>query len=381
MDANGGQGISIRIYYRTRISIAFAVRSVDPYVQVGTIRKVAAHRCIFNSYGICYNLSICYVSEAFDKTKFVVANHKRTIHCMQPFLQMGIGAVTAVAVSLVFILQSSFGESRHILSIIGAIAILVASLYVLRTRLIRWGNRSRLLKYHQGLASFGLCLVLIHSSVKPETWHSWLTFGLAWLNLGTGVAVSLTKAQFRRILLRCHLVLAPILLIAVLVHGREKLDHDEFFPLTQIHDVPCVQCHTPKPLVFDMDGTLEDELTVDENLSGNLQWEFEVRGIPISQDATVAAKREALEWLINDLNNRRKYIVRKEAQRLNIYADSVYKTYTCRTCHVHDTPDIQFAHEVHGVSVYDRCLDCHQTELHGMRYGKQRSGWEYDPNW
>ena len=142
---------------------------------------------------------------------------------MQQFLQMGIGVLAAVAVSVVFILQSSFGESRHTLSIIGAIAIVIASLYILRTRLFRWGNRSRLLKYHQGLASFGLCLVLIHSSVKPETWHSWLTFGLAWLNLGTGVAVSLTKAQSRRILLRCHLALAPILLIAILVHGRENL--------------------------------------------------------------------------------------------------------------------------------------------------------------
>ena len=92
---------------------------------------------------------------------------------MKPFLQMGIGAAAAVAVSVGFILQSNFGESRHTLSIIGAIAILIASLYILRTRLIRWGNRSRLLKYHQGLASFGLCLVLIHSGVKPETWHSW----------------------------------------------------------------------------------------------------------------------------------------------------------------------------------------------------------------
>ena len=328
-----------------------------------------------------YNLRVCYVSEETVKIKFVVAKHKRTTFGMQPFLQMAIGVLAAVAVSVVFILQSSFGESRHTLSIIGAIAIVIASLYILRTRLFRWGNRSRLLKYHQGLASFGLCLVLIHSSVKPETWHSWLTFGLAWLNLGTGVAVSLTKAQSRRIVLRCHLALAPILLIAILVHGREKLEHDEFFPLTEEHDIPCAKCHTSKPLVFSMDGESESELNVDETLSGNIQWEFEVRSIPISQHATVATRREASEWLITDLNNQRKYIVRKETEGLNIYADSVYRTYTCRTCHVHNTPDIQFAHEVHGVSVYDRCLDCHQTELNGTRYGKQRSGWEYDSNW
>ena len=303
---------------------------------------------------------------------------------MQPFFQMAIGVFAAVIVSLVFILEFSFGDARHTLSIIGAIAIVIASLYILRTRLFRWGNRSRLLKYHQGLASFGLCLVLIHSSVKPETWHSWLTFCLAWLNLGTGVAVSLTKARIRRILLRCHLALAPILLIAILVHGREKLEHDEFFPLTAEHAIPCAQCHTSKPLMFRMGGEHENELNalnVDENLSENIQWEFEVRGMPISQYSNVAMRREASEWLITDLNNQRKYIVRKETEGLDIYADSVYRTYTCRTCHVHNTEDIQFAHEVHGVRVYDRCLDCHQTELNGKQYGKQRSGWEYDPNW
>ena len=300
---------------------------------------------------------------------------------MQPFLQMAVGVLAAIALSLVFIFQSSFGESRHILSIIGAIAIVIASLYILRTRLFRWGNRSRLLKYHQGIASFGLCLVLVHSGVKPETWHSWLTFCLAWLNLGSGVAVSLTKARARRILLRCHLVLAPILLVAILVHGREKLEHDEFFPLTEEHDITCVKCHTPNPLVFRMDGGFESELNVDEDLSWNIQSEFQVRGVPISQHSTVAVKKKASKWMITDLNNRRKYIVRKEEEGLDVFADSVYRTYTCRTCHVHDTPDIQIAHEVHGVLDYDRCLGCHQTELNGTRFGKQQARWEYDPNW
>ena len=300
---------------------------------------------------------------------------------MQPFLQMAIGVLAAVTVSLVFIFQSGFGDSRHTLSIIGAIAIVIASLYILRTRLIRWGNRSRMLKYHQGISSFGLCLVLVHSGIKPETWHSWLTFCLAWLNLGSGVAVSLAKAGVRRILLRCHLVLAPILLIAVIVHGREKLEHDEFFPLTAEHDIPCAQCHTSNPLMFHMGGELEREFKVDESLSSDIQWEFDMRGIPISQNTTVATKRVASEWLITDVNNERKYIIKKGEEGLEIYSDSVYRTYTCRTCHVHNTEEIQFAHEVHGVSVYDRCLDCHQTEFNGTRYGKQRSNWEYDPNW
>ena len=35
----------------------------------------------------------------------------------------------------------SFGEARHTISIIGAIAIVITSLYLLRSRWIRWGNR------------------------------------------------------------------------------------------------------------------------------------------------------------------------------------------------------------------------------------------------
>ena len=300
---------------------------------------------------------------------------------MNPFIQMAIGIAAAVAVSLAFILQSSFGEVRHTLSIIGAIAIVIASLYVLRTRLIRWGNRSRWLKYHQGLAAFGLCLVLIHSSIKPQAWHSWLTFSLAWLNLGTGVAVSLTRAQTRRLLLRCHLALAPILLVAILVHGREKLDHDEFFPLTQEHDIPCVKCHTSDSLLFRMDVVFQNEVGKGARLSEDVQWEFGVRGIPISQNATVSMKEKGHKWLITDGENKQRYPVRKEAGQFNIYTASIYKTYTCRTCHVHNTPEIRFAHEVHGVSSYNRCLDCHQTVIHDKEYGKQKVDWEYDPNW
>ena len=134
---------------------------------------------------------------------------------MKVFIQIGHGIVGAAVISGLCIYQAgSFGEARHTISIIGAIAIVIASLYLLRSRWIRWGNRQTWLKYHQRLASLGLCLVLYHSAFQPLARHSWLTFLLALSNLGTGIAVSLTARKTRQILLRCHLILAPILLVS-----------------------------------------------------------------------------------------------------------------------------------------------------------------------
>ena len=306
---------------------------------------------------------------------------------MNPFIQIAYGVTAAVVVAVVSISspfglwQSGFGEVRHTLSIIGAIAILIASGYILRTRLFRWGSRQTWLKFHQRLASFGLCLVVIHSAVRPLAWHSWLTFALALLNLGTGIAVSLTARRARRILLRVHLALAPILMVGIIVHGREKLDHDEFLPLTQVHDVPCVRCHATDSKLFSFDAGLQNEFDKADKLPEDVQWEFDIRGIPISEDTGILMKKKDSEWLMTDTKNGRKYFVKKEASQLNIYTDVSYRTYTCRTCHVHNTPEIQLAHEVHGVSLYDRCLDCHQTVYNDKRYGRQQVDWDYDPNW
>lgn len=306
---------------------------------------------------------------------------------MNPFIQIGYGVAVAVIVAFVSIMspfglwQSGFGEVRHTLSIIGAIAILTASGYILRTRLIRWGNRQTWLKFHQRLASFGLCLVVIHSAFDPLAWHSWLTFILALLNLGTGIAVSLTSRRARRILLRVHLALAPILMLGIVVHGREKLAHDEFFPLARVHDIPCVRCHADDSRLFSFDAGLQKEFDKADRLPEDVQWEFDIRGIPISEDTGISMKTKGSEWLMTDTKNGRKYFVRKEASELNIYTDLNYRTYTCRTCHVHNTPEIELAHELHGVSLYDRCLDCHQTVYNDRRYGRQQVDWEYDPNW
>ena len=301
---------------------------------------------------------------------------------MKVFVQIGHGVIGAAVISFLCIWQAgSFGEARHTISIIGAIAILIASLYLLRSRWIRWGNRQIWLKYHQRVASLGLCLVLFHSTFQPLAWHSWLTFLLALSNLGTGIAVSLTARKTRQTLLRFHLILAPILLISIVFHGQAKLDHDEFFPLTDAHDVPCAKCHTSEPLLFHVDVALKQELDTSETIPDDMLWWFLQHEIKIPQTAKISIKEVGNVWTIGDKENRRSYHVKKTTEQLALYADTPYRSYTCITCHEHNTPEIISAHELHGVSDFHRCLVCHQTEIGGIRYGRQRLNWDYDPNW
>ena len=302
---------------------------------------------------------------------------------MKVFIQIGHGIVGAAVVSFFCIWRAgSFGEARHVISIIGAIAILIASLYLLRSRWIRWGNRQIWLKYHQRLASLGLCLVLFHSAFQPLAWHSWFTLLLALSNLGTGIAVSLTTRKTRQVMLRCHLILAPILLISIIFHGQAKLDHDDFFPLTDVHDVPCARCHTSEPLLFLVDATtLQQELDTSETIPDDIQWWSSQHDIKVSQTSKVFIKEAGNVWTIADEENRRTYHVEKTADKLALYADLPYRSYTCITCHEHNTPELISVHEVHGVADFHRCLVCHQTEIDGTRYGRQRVDWDYDPNW
>ncbi len=301
---------------------------------------------------------------------------------MKVFIQIGHGIIGAAVISFLCIWQAgSFGEARHTISIIGAIAILIASLYLFRSRWIRWGSRQIWLKYHQRLASLGLCLVLFHSAFQPLAWHSWLTFLLALSNLGTGIAVSLTARKVRQTLLRIHLILAPILLISIVFHGQAKLDHDAFFPLTDVHDVPCAKCHTSEPFLFHVEATtLQQEMDTSDTIPEDIHWWFLQHDVKIPDTAKVLIKKIGNAWTINDKENRRSYNVKKKIDQLALYADSPYRSYTCITCHEHNTPEIISAHELHGVTDFHRCLVCHQTEINGIRFGRQRFDWDYAPN-
>ena len=299
---------------------------------------------------------------------------------MKVFIQIGHGIVGAAVISGLCIYQAgSFGEARHTISIIGAIAIVIASLYILRSRWVRWGNRQTWLKYHQRLASMGLCLVLYHSAFQPLVWHSWLTFLLALSNLGTGVAVSLTARKTRQMLLRCHLILAPILLVSIVFHGQQKLEHDEFLPLTDAHDVPCARCHTPERFLFRVNTTLPEDLDTSATIPEDLHWWFLQNERRVPTTAPIAIKERGNAWTVTDTEDGHTYHVRKVADQIAVYADSDYRSYTCLKCHVHNTEEIQLAHELHGVSDAQRCFVCHEAEINGKTYGRQRFNWEYAP--
>lgn len=301
---------------------------------------------------------------------------------MKVFIQIGHGIVGAAIISGLCIWQAgSFGEARHTISIFGAIAILIASLYLLRSRWIRWGNRQTWLKYHQRLASLGLALVLLHSAFQPLVWHSWLTLILALLNLGTGIAVSLAKRRARRILLRAHLILAPVLLVSIVFHGQKKLEHDEFLPLTDVHDVPCARCHTPDRLLFHVDVALQEELDTSNIVPDDLHWWFLQHQRRVAQNAAVTVREAGTEWAIADPQSDRTYTAQTSGDRIAIYASTDYESYTCVVCHEHNTEEIRLAHELHGVEDYHRCFVCHQTVIDGVTYGRQQANWEYDPNW
>ncbi len=301
---------------------------------------------------------------------------------MKVLINIVHGIIGAVVISVFCIWRvGSFGEARHTISIIGAIVIAIAGLYLLRSRWIRWGSRQLWLKYHQRFASLGLCLVLVHSAFQPLMWHSWLTFLLALLNLGTGIAVSFTVRRTRQLLLRCHLVLAPILLISIVFHGQQKLEHDGFFPLTDVHDVPCARCHTSGALLFHVDGFLQQELDTAKTVPDDIHWQFSLQEINIEQTAQLSVKTEGQAWKVKAGARVYHIGVLENSEKLGVYADSAYRSYTCVVCHEHNTPALRTAHELHGVAEFHRCLVCHQTEIAGKKYGRQRVNWDYDPNW
>jgi|GEM_PF-642510 len=51
----------------------------------------------------------------------------------------------------------------------------------------------------------------------------------------------------------------------------------------------------------------------------NLIYMFETKGSPLSENVTIM-KEENDKWLINDAENKKSYIIRKDAETLNIYS-------------------------------------------------------------
>lgn len=159
-----------------------------------------------------------------------------------------MGITLALLFFFVGLSFQSFGELRHALSIVSIITIALAAVtYFIRKRFLKWGRIAIWLRFHQGLAIFGITLALVHASFQLRSIPAMFNLSFLMLSTVTGLILSFLRTKIRRPICRLHLILAPVLGISVLVHGTLKLRHDKFFPLTNKHSVSCVICHEDAP--------------------------------------------------------------------------------------------------------------------------------------
>ncbi len=82
----------------------------------------------------------------------------------------------------------------------------------------------------------------------------------------------------------------------------------------------CVPLVTDR-LLFGIDPNFQRELT-SGSISERLRQEFENNGISLFPNVNCLAKERHRKWLISDKNNTQTYVVRKEEEKLNVYAGS-----------------------------------------------------------
>ncbi len=99
-----------------------------------------------------------------------------------------------------------------------------------------------------------------------------------------------------------------------------SLLHDHAYPLS--HMLRVVPSITEEP-IFDMDSELPEDMD-NAPLPGRLRQKFEGHSHFLSEDATISTEEENNKWLIIDADNvtdtHKSYIVKKEGNKLNIYA-------------------------------------------------------------
>lgn len=169
------------------------------------------------------------------------------------FYYVGIGAATAGVVAYALAaLAGGFDAIRHQYSTLAAICFIANLPFALRRRRwwIRFGHQARWLKNHWYLAGVGLTLVFTHSALTPVTPSGWMAIGLASFALLTGAVTHFSRRYTRRYALRVHFAAIFMLIAGLILHGRHKLHHPAF-PLTitvtelrNVHNVPCVRCHS-----------------------------------------------------------------------------------------------------------------------------------------
>ncbi len=76
-------------------------------------------------------------------------------------------------------------------------------------------------------------------------------------------------------------------------------------------------CKIPIKYLFSMDTKFEDDLNKGI-ISVSLRWEFQTKGFPLSENATIRKEKED-KWVIMDMDGEKIYIVKKGDGKLKIY--------------------------------------------------------------
>ena len=206
---------------------------------------------------------------------------------MKVFVQIGHGVIGAAVISFLCIWQAgSFGEARHTISIIGAYCYSHCKPLSPPKSMDTLGQSADVAQIPSAgcIPRFVSCAFPLR--VPTACVASWVNLSTCIVKFGHGnCRKPYCPGKRARLLLRFHLILAPILLISIVFHGQAKLDHDEFFPLTDAHDVPCAKCHTSEPLLFHVDVALKQELDTSETIPDDMLWWFLQHEIKIPQTA------------------------------------------------------------------------------------------------
>lgn len=95
-----------------------------------------------------------------------------------------------------------------------------------------------------------------------------------------------------------------------------KLEDDK------LHVVPSVMEGRLRKLLFSVDTSLKDSLDRCQ-LTNKLQEEFKKNNFLLSDHSLIDVKSQGSEWSINDLVNKRKYLLLQEGNKLNVYIYSI----------------------------------------------------------
>ena len=118
------------------------------------------------------------------------------------------------------------------------------------------------------------------------------------------------------------LIIFGVICTALIIGGIVFLRSSYFLNYIRVTMEDRLEKQLKQPLLFSLGLELQKEMNSSE-LSADLRRAFETNGISFSKQVNLSVREKENEWLITDLDKNEKFIVRKEAEQLNIYKNLV----------------------------------------------------------